>query len=65
MTIKKIKIGNRFEASAIALGCMRISNMSRKEIATLLQTALNCGVNFSIMPIFMAAVSQKLILPAL
>ncbi|WP_212567783.1 aldo/keto reductase [Microcystis aeruginosa FBCC-A68] len=46
MTIKKIKIGNRFEASAIALGCMRISNMSRKEIATLLQTALNCGVNF-------------------
>lgn len=46
MAKKIIKIGNRFEASAIALGCMRIADMSREAIATLLQTALDCGINF-------------------
>lgn len=44
--MKTVIIGGRFAASAIGLGCMRIENMPREDIAKLLQTALDCGVNF-------------------
>lgn len=34
------------DASEIALGCMRISSMSTQDIATLIHTALDDGINF-------------------
>src|SRR5690242_16134349 len=45
--MNKIKIAHcDLDASAIALGCMRISSMSTPDIATLLHTALDEGINF-------------------
>src|SRR5512142_2290062 len=45
--MKYIKIPNSdMNVSEIALGCMRISGMSNQEIATLLHTALDEGINF-------------------
>lgn len=44
--MKKIKVGAVLEASAIAMGCMRISNMDTKEVATLINTALENGIDF-------------------
>ena len=34
------------DASEIALGCMRIASMSNQDIATLIRTALDAGINF-------------------
>ena len=45
--MKNVKIVNcDLEASEIALGCMRISEMSNQDIATLVNTALDGGINF-------------------
>ena len=44
--MKQIKIGNRLEASAIAMGCMRIGNLTREGMATFLKTAVDTGINF-------------------
>lgn len=45
--MKRIKIGkNAFDASQIALGCMRIHALSQKEAETLIQTALDEGIDF-------------------
>ena len=44
--MRTVNIGGRFEGSAIVLGCMRIEHMPREDIATLIQTALDCGINF-------------------
>ncbi len=45
--MKYIKIPNSdLNVSEIALGCMRISKMSDKEISTLIHTALDEGINF-------------------
>ncbi len=46
--MKQIKIANTdfTHASEISLGCMRIAGMSNPEIATLINTALNEGINF-------------------
>ncbi len=45
--MKNIKIPNSdLNVSEIALGCMRISKMSDKEISTLIHTALDEGINF-------------------
>lgn len=45
--MKTIKIANcDLKASEIALGCMRISNMTYEEISTLIHTALDEGINF-------------------
>ena len=47
MTMKNIRIPNSdLEASEISLGCMRISQMANSDIATLLHTALDVGINF-------------------
>ena len=35
-----------FQASEIALGCMRITELSDPDIARLIHTALDAGVNF-------------------
>ena len=45
--MKKINIVNsEISASEIALGCMRIDNLSEKEAATLLNVALEEGINY-------------------
>ena len=44
--MKTIKLGGKVTASAIAMGCMRIPDMDSKELATLLSTALDGGINF-------------------
>jgi predicted oxidoreductase len=45
--MNKIKIARcDLDASEIALGCMRISSMSNQDIATLIHTALDEGINF-------------------
>ncbi|MBX3080888.1 MAG: aldo/keto reductase [Anaerolineae bacterium] len=45
--MKNIKIANTdLDVSEISLGCMRISELSNKDISTLIQTALDCGINF-------------------
>jgi len=45
--MKYIKIPNTdLNASEISLGCMRIADMSKQDIATLIHTALDEGINF-------------------
>lgn len=45
--MKQIKIGNgSFSASRIALGCMRMEGLTLAEAERLVQTALECGINF-------------------
>jgi predicted oxidoreductase len=45
--MKHIKIANcDLDASEISLGCMRISDMTSREISTLVHTALDEGINF-------------------
>ncbi len=38
--------GTALNASRIALGCMRISNMSQQEVDALIQESLDAGINF-------------------
>ena len=45
--MKKINIGNgEISASEISLGCMRINALSKSEASTLINTALEEGINF-------------------
>jgi len=44
--MKTVKIGNKLTASALALGCMRISGMQDAEVCKLIQTALDGCINF-------------------
>lgn len=45
--MNKVKIAKcDLDASEIALGCMRIADLTKPEIATLIQTALDAGINF-------------------
>lgn len=44
--MKNVILGNRFSASAVAMGCMRISGMERLDVAALVRTAFDCGVDF-------------------
>lgn len=44
--MKTVKIGGQLEASALAMGLMRINEMSVNDIQTLLDTAIDGGINF-------------------
>lgn len=44
--MKNIKIGGKFEASAISLGCMRMGGLDDTKIDAIMDTALENGVNF-------------------
>jgi len=44
--VKRIKIGNKLEASAVSMGCMRIPGMERGAVANLLKTAIDGGIDF-------------------
>lgn len=45
--MKKISMANgNITASEIGLGCMRIADLDKKEVNNLINTALDCGINF-------------------
>ena len=45
--MKSVKVANcDLDASEISLGCMRIAEMANQDISTLLNTALDAGINF-------------------
>ena len=44
--MKRIKIGGKLEASQVSMGCMRIPGLERAEIATLVKTAVDGGIDF-------------------
>ena len=44
--MKIIKVGNRFEASAVSLGCMRMGALDEKKIDCIIDTAVESGINF-------------------
>ena len=44
--MKYINIGGQFLASAVSLGCMRMANLDEKGIDTIINTALECGIDF-------------------
>ena len=57
--MKNIKIGNKFETSAVSLGCMRMGNLNEKSVDAIIDTAIENGINFLIMRIFTVAEIQK------
>lgn len=44
--MKSIKIGGKYETSAIALGCMRMANLDEKSVDAIMNSAFQNGVNF-------------------
>lgn len=44
--MKNIKIGGKFSASAISLGCMRMGGLTEKRVDAIMDTALENGINF-------------------
>ena len=44
--MKNIEIGGKFSASAVSLGCMRMKGLEEKQIDVIINTALECGVDF-------------------
>ena len=47
IAMKKISMANgNITASEIGLGCMRIADLDKKEVNNLINTALDCGINF-------------------
>lgn len=44
--MKNIKIGNKIEASAVSLGCMRMNGLDEKRVDAIIDTALENGINF-------------------
>ena len=44
--MKMLEIGSRANASAVALGCMRMASLDEKQIDSIIGCALENGVNF-------------------
>lgn len=44
--MKNIKIGGKFDASSISLGCMRMGGLDEKRVDAIMDTAMENGVNF-------------------
>lgn len=57
--MKTVKIGDDISASKLSYGCMRIGNKSESEAEAAVKTALQCGINFLIMQIFIATENQR------
>jgi len=56
--MKKIKFSKcDLVASEISLGCMRIAELNIQEIGKLVNSALDEGINFLIMQIYMVVVN--------
>lgn len=45
-SMKNIKIANKFEASAISLGCMRMGGLDETKVDAIMDTAIENGINF-------------------
>lgn len=59
--MKKIKIGSMDNVSAVSLGCMRMAGISDKQVDSIMDTALNNGINyFDHADIYGAGESEKL-----
>ncbi len=62
--MRKIKIANTdLCVPQIALGCMRINSKSREEAKRFVDTALELGLNFLIMPTYTEKENVKKSLP--
>ena len=44
--MKNIFVGNKFKASAISLGCMRMADLDEKRVDAIIDCALENGINF-------------------
>lgn len=44
--MKNIKVGGKFDSSAISLGCMRMGGLDSKKVDAIMDTALENGINF-------------------
>ena len=44
--MKNIKVGKMFDASAVSLGCMRMSNLDNNQVDAIMDTAVENGINF-------------------
>lgn len=44
--MKTIKMGGLFECSAISLGCMRLARIPQEQADSLIDQALECGINY-------------------
>ncbi len=44
--MKNIEIGGAFSASAVSLGCMRMKGLDERQIDAIMNTALECGIDF-------------------
>lgn len=44
--MKNINIGNKIEASSVALGCMRMGGLDEKRVDAIMDTAIENGINF-------------------
>lgn len=44
--MKHIKIGGKFDASTVALGCMRMSDLDETKVDAIMETALDNGITF-------------------
>lgn len=44
--MKNINMGNKIEASAVALGCMRMGGLEEKRVDAIMDTAIENGINF-------------------
>lgn len=42
--MKKIKLGNTIDSSAVALGCMRICDIDKSKVDGVIEAALECGI---------------------
>lgn len=44
--MKKIKVSNTFEASAISLGCMRMSGLDEIQVDAIMEMAISSGIDY-------------------
>ena len=44
--MKNIEISKKFTASAVSLGCMRMGGLEEKRVDAIMDTAIECGINF-------------------
>lgn len=58
--VKRINVANgTLEVSEISLGCMRIADLSPKEAEVHIHSALEVGIDFLTMQIFMPAAKRR------
>ena len=44
--MKNIEIGGKFTASGVSLGCMRMGGLDEAKVDAIMDTAIECGINF-------------------